>query len=76
LRPGGEHRNFLDCAKSRCDPYQPAEVGHRVASIAHVGNIAMWTGRRLRWDPEQEVFPGDTEANRHLDRPMWSPWTV
>ncbi len=74
--PAGEHRNFLDCVRSRNDPYQPAEVGHRVATIAHLGNIAMWTGRRLRWDPEKEIFPGDAEANRYLDRSMRSPWTL
>ena len=72
--PAGEHRNFLDCVKTRADPYQPAEVGHRVASIAHIGNIAMWTGRRLRWDPATETFPGDAEANRYLDRALRSPW--
>ncbi len=74
--PAGEHRNFLDCVKSRRHPYQPAEVGHRVSTIAHIGNIAMWTGRRLRWDPEREEFPGDAEANRYLDRAMRSPWTL
>jgi len=72
--PAGEHRDFLDAVKTRRDPYQPAEIGHRVATIAHIGNIAMWTGRKLRWDPEKEIFPDDAEANRHLDRAMRSPW--
>jgi hypothetical protein len=26
-------------------------------------------GRRLRWDPVKEVFPGDDEANTYLDCP-------
>jgi len=74
--PSGEHRDFLDAVKARRDPYQPAEIGHRVATIAHIGNIAMWTGRKLRWDPETETFPGDAEANRYLDRAMRSPWAI
>jgi len=74
--PAGEHRNFLDCVRTRTDPYQPAEVGHRVASIAHIGNIAMWTGRRLRWDATAETFPGDAEANRYLDRALRAPWAL
>jgi hypothetical protein len=67
-------RNFLDAVKSRQDPIEPVEVGHRTATICHLGNIAMQLKRKLRWDPVKEEFPGDTEANRFLDRPMRKPW--
>jgi hypothetical protein len=30
--------------------------------------------RKLRWDPVQEIFPDDLQANRMLSRPMRSPW--
>ena len=40
-----EHRNFLDCVKSRKPCYAPFEVGHRTITIAHIGNIAMLLGR-------------------------------
>jgi predicted dehydrogenase len=72
--PAGEHRNFLDCVKTRTDPYFPAEFGHRVASLCHIGNISMELGRKLRWDPVAERFPDDPEANRHLARAMRAPW--
>ncbi len=74
--PAGEHSNFLDCVKTRREPYFPAEIGHRCCTVMHIGNIAMWTGRRLRWDPDKEQFVGDAEADRHLSRPMRSPWTL
>lgn len=74
--PAGEHRNFLDCVKSRRDPYFPAEVGHRCASIAHIGTICMTLGRPLRWDPVAERFPDDPQANRLLSRPMRAPWRL
>ena len=74
--PAGEHRNFLDCVKTRRDPYFPAEIGHRCCTVAHLGNIAMWTGRKLRWDPQAERFIGDDDANRYLSRAMRSPWTL
>jgi predicted dehydrogenase len=61
--------NFYDCVKSRKDPIMKIENGHRVASLCHLGNIARWLGRRLEWDPEKELFPGDDEANRYLDIP-------
>ncbi len=69
-----EHRNFLDCVKSRRPCYAPAEIGHRTISIAHIGNIAMRLGRKLKWDPAKEQFIGDDEANKMLDRPRRSPW--
>jgi predicted dehydrogenase len=72
--PAAEHRNFLDCVKTRRDPYFPAEVGHRVATISHIGNIAMELGRKMKWDPAAEQFPGEAEANRYLARAMRSPW--
>jgi hypothetical protein len=34
----------------------------------------MRLGRKLRWDPEREEFPGDAEANRLLVRAMRAPW--
>jgi len=74
--PAGEHRNFLDCVKSRRDPYFPAEVGHRCCTVAHLGNIAMDVGRKLHWDPEKEKFTNDDLANRMLARAMREPWTL
>ncbi len=74
--PAGEHRNFLDCVKSREDPYFPAEVGHRCATIQHIGNIAMKLRRRLRWDPTAERFEGEPTANRMLGRAMREPWRL
>ena len=38
-----------------------------MATLCHLGNIARRLGRRLKWDPEKEIFPGDEEANTYLD---------
>lgn len=73
--PAGEHRDFLDCVRSRKDPYFPVDIGHRVSTVCHLANIAIKLGRKLRWDPEQECFPGDDQANRMLARPLRSPWS-
>ncbi|MCH5376856.1 MAG: Gfo/Idh/MocA family oxidoreductase [Planctomycetes bacterium] len=72
--PQGEHRNFLDCVKSRRDPYFPAEVGHRCSTVSHIGNIAMELGRKLRWDPGKEEFSDDETANRMRSRAQREPW--
>lgn len=67
-------QNFLDCIKSRKETIAPAEIGHRSISVGLLGEIAMLTERKLRWDPEKEVFLNDDGANRMLSRPMRSPW--
>jgi len=72
--PGGEQRNFLDCVKSRQACYFPPEIGQRCFTIAHIGNIAMTLGKKLRWDPENERFVDNDEANGMLGRAMRSPW--
>ncbi len=73
---GGEQRNFLDCVKSRKDCYFPPEIGQRCFTIAHIGNISMLLGRKLRWDPDNERFINDEQANRMLSRAMRSPWKL
>ena len=44
------------------------------AQFASLGEIAMLTGRDLKWDPVKETFIGDEAANRYLSRPMRAPW--
>jgi hypothetical protein len=73
---GGEHRNFLDCVKSRKPCYAPAETGHRTVTIGHIGNIAMLLGRKLRWNPDAERFVDDPEADKLLSRKQREPWTI
>ena len=69
-------RNFIDCVISREQPVAPVETAHRSITIAHLGNIAMRTGRDLKWDPESEQIIGDEKANRMLSRPMRAPWKL
>lgn len=70
-----DHRqNFLDSIKYRRTPVAPAEVGHRSATLCHLGNISMLTGRNIHWDPLNQRIINDPHANRMLSRPMRSPW--
>lgn len=54
--------------RSRELPLADIEVGHRTTSICQLGNIALWTGRKLRWDWREEKFIDDSEANSYLSR--------
>ncbi len=62
-------QNWLDCIKTREKPVADVEIGHRSISVCHIANITRQLGRKLRWDPEKETFPGDEEANAYLSRP-------
>jgi len=69
-------KDFLDCMRSRKKPICDVEIGCRSATVCHLGNIAYWTGKRLRWDPVKERFIGDEEANKWLTRDVRGPWKV
>ena len=73
---GGEHRNFLDCVKSRNEPYFPAEIGHRCATLCHLGNISMRLNQKLQWDPKTEKISNSKEASSMLSRKMRKPWDL
>lgn len=62
-------QNWIDCIATRKRPRADVEIGHRSTTACMLANIARELGRPIRWDPEQEVFPGDDEANDLLDRP-------
>ena len=68
--------DWLECIKTRAKPAADVEIGHRSATVCHLGNIARWTGRRLRWDPVAEVFPDDAEVNKLLDRRRRKPYVL
>ncbi len=68
--------NWLDCIRSRERAVADAEIGHRSSTVCHLGNIARWVGRKLKWDPVKEQFIGDEEANKHLDRARRKPYQL
>ena len=67
--------NFFDCIRSRKPAICEPEIGHRSASICHLGVIAIRLGRKLKLDPKGEKFIGDKEANGFLAREMRKPWS-
>jgi predicted dehydrogenase len=62
-------RNWVDCMRTREKPRAHAEIGHRASVICILVNICRELGRSLKWDPIQEEFLGDDEANALRSRP-------
>jgi hypothetical protein len=73
---GGIFGDFLHCVRTREEPFRNIERAHRTATHCHLGNIAYWLKRPIKWDPEKEEILGDPEAARWLDRSMREPWTL
>jgi predicted dehydrogenase len=69
-------KDFLDCVRSRKRPICDVEIGCRSVTVCHLGNLAYWNHRKLKWDPAKEQFVGDKEANAWLDRPKRGKWKV
>ena len=66
-RTEGHQRNFIDCVKSRQPTITPVETAHHSAIPGHLGLISMLVGRKIRWDPVNEVILDDAEASKFAD---------
>jgi len=71
-----QYSNFIDCVISRKPTAAPVEVAHRSISPAHLGNISMILGRKIKWDPDKEKIIGDPAASALLGRSYRAPWTL
>jgi predicted dehydrogenase len=69
-------RNFLDCVKTRQAPVLNLDVAHRVSTIAHLGNLAYRSGRKVVWDSQQERVVGDAEADKLVGVRYREPWSL
>jgi predicted dehydrogenase len=52
------------------------EIACNTARVAHLGNMALKTGRRLYWDADNSKFVGDDDANQLLVPTYRSPWEL
>ncbi len=75
-RSPGHQRDWLNCVRSRKRPICDVEVGARSVTVCHLGNLAYWNHRKLRWDAKEWQFIGDAEANKWLDRERRDPWQL
>jgi len=75
---GDVHRhtlNFTNALVSGETLNADIEVGHKAAVVAHMGNVAFKTGRKVYWDQQARQFVDDGEANALLRPTYRAPWT-
>ncbi len=70
----GDKEDFIHAIRHGGPTMIDAEIGHRTASLAHLGQIAIQRGRKLSWDPQREQFADDPAANELRQVSYRQPW--
>jgi len=69
-------RDFLDCVKTRGKTRADAEAACQAHIACHAANIALFLGRKLKYDPVKNEFIGDEQANRLRSEALREPWRI
>ncbi len=71
----GHMRNLLECIATREKPVADIEQGYISTASCILANLALKTGRTLKWDAEKGQIANDPDANKLLRREYRAPWT-
>lgn len=66
--------NLIACIESGSRPVADIEEGHISTASCILANLAMKTGRTLRYDPKTREVTGDAEATQLLKRSYRNSW--
>ena len=69
-------REFLDAVKSRGNTACNSTITRYSENACHAAAISWKLGRKLKFDPASESFPGDEAANALRSRPRREPFTI
>jgi len=75
-RSNNHYKDFVDRVHDRQKPICDVEIGARTATVCHLGNLAYWNKKALRWDPKTETFVGGAGDNAWKTREVRGPWKV
>lgn len=74
--PEPQNTDFVECVKNR-KKFALNEInGFRSATLVNMALVALRLNRTLTFDPSGLVFVGDDAANRLIDQPMRTPWSI
>ena len=68
--------DFLASIASRQPPICDVEVGARTVTACHLTSFAYWHGKKMQWDPAQNIFAGGTGNAKWLTRDYRGEWQV
>ncbi len=72
----GQQQDWFNCIRTRSRPICDVEIGASSATVCHLGNIAYWLNRSIKWDPKRRTIIDDPNAARWIDRPKRAPWRL
>ena len=70
------HTNWLDAIRNNRRPICDVEIGHRSATVCHLGNIALRSGQRVQWDPVNERIVGNAQQAAMVEKAYRAPWRL
>jgi predicted dehydrogenase len=70
-----EFFDFLQSIKEGRTAVYTAESGHRTSTLLHCGNAALRLNRKVQWDPVNEIFVNDSEADKFRRKDMREKWS-
>ncbi len=62
-QPGNHMQNFFHSVEDRSQPVSDVFSHHRTMTSCHLLNLCLMLGRDLQWDPKNERFLDDDQAN-------------
>ena len=68
--------DFLSSVRSRQDPVSNVDATHVASYLGLLADIAARLETKLKWDPKEEKFIGNDEANKRLSRPLHNGWKL
>ena len=69
-------RNFFDSVKTRKPTVCNSSVMRHSHVACHAAALSWILNRKLKLDPEKQIFSDDDEANGLRSRPARDPWSV
>ena len=69
-------RNFLDCVKTRAQTRANVDAACHAHIACHASNISLFLNRKITFDPVNNVFPADDQANRLRSEALREPWRI
>ena len=72
--PAPQATDFEDCVRRRRKFALNETNGHRSCTLVNIASSAVRLGRSLKFDPVEQWFVDDEEANRLVNQPMRAPW--
>jgi predicted dehydrogenase len=76
LQENNHYANFLNCVLARRTPASNVDSAVQSDFMSHLSDIAIRTGRLIRWDPVLEKIVSDDSAARMMTRALRAPWTL